>query len=105
LIGNVWEAAVAVPTASREPIRLRRAIGLTGTEWMAVKALLSKSLIGDPIAAITAAKRITERLNEHSEHEHLWRGEVMPGMGLVFSRSRQGIEERYLIDTALLLDL
>jgi hypothetical protein len=29
----------------------------------------------------------------------------MPGIGLVFSRSRQGINERYLIDAALLFGL
>jgi hypothetical protein len=29
-------------------------------------------------------------------------GEVIAGVGLVFSRNRQGIGERYLIDTALL---
>jgi site-specific DNA recombinase len=99
LSGNLWEATVAVPTALLEPTQLRWA------EWMAVKSLLSKALLGNPIAAMEAAHRIAERLNEHSEQERLWRGEVMPGEGLVFSRTRQGVSERYLIDAALLLGL
>jgi hypothetical protein len=36
-----------------------------------------------------------------SGHECLWKSEVMPGVGLVFSRTGHGIDERYLIDAAL----
>jgi len=36
------------------------------------------------------------------EHERNWLGEVISGEGLVLSRSRQGVDERRLIDAALL---
>ena len=77
-------------------------VGLTDTEWAAVEPLLSTALLADPNAAMEAAHRIAERLNEQSEQERLWHGEVIAGVGLVFSRNRQGIGERYLIDAALL---
>jgi len=77
-------------------------IAATDTEWAAVEPLLSTAMLGNPNAAIEAAHRIAERLNEHSEQERLWHGEVIAGVGLVFSRNRQGIGERYLIDAALL---
>jgi hypothetical protein len=80
-------------------------IGLADIELAAVKSLLSKALIDDPTAAIDAAQCIAERLNEHSEDERLWHGEVMPGVGLVFRRPRQGVTERHLIDSATLLRL
>jgi hypothetical protein len=99
LSGNLCDANASVPAAVHEPT------GLRGAEWMAIKPLLSRALIGDPSAAMEAAHRIAERLNKHSGHESLWRGEVMPGAGLIFSRSRQGMDERYLIDSALLLDM
>jgi hypothetical protein len=72
---------------------------------MAIKPLLSRALLGDPNAATEAAHRIAKRLNEHSGHEPLWQGEVMPGEGLVFSRRHKGFEERHLIDAALLRHL
>ena len=81
LSGNLWEATVPVPAAAHEPA------GLRGAEWRAIKPLLSRALIGDPSAAIEAAGRIAQRLNEHSGHEPLCRGGVMPGEGLVFSRA------------------
>jgi hypothetical protein len=109
-------SAVAAPvralSSSRKPKSLQyqqstvdNEVGLTDPEWAAVKPLLSTALLADPNAAIEAVHRIVERLNEQSEHEPLWHGEVMPGEGLVFSRTRQGINERYLIDAATLLRL
>jgi hypothetical protein len=59
-------------------------------------------LLSNPNAAFEAAHRIAERHNEQSEQERLWHGEVIAGVGLVFSRHRQGISKRYLIDAALL---
>jgi hypothetical protein len=84
---------------------VRNQIGLTDTEWAAVEPALSMMLLANPNAAIEAVHRITERLNEQSEHEYLWQGDVVPGEGLVFSRNRQGVEERFLIDAALLMRL
>jgi len=40
---------------------------------------LSPALLGNPNAAIEAAHRIAERLNEQSEQERLWHGEVIAG--------------------------
>jgi DNA gyrase subunit B len=72
-------------------------------EQAAVAGALSASLLADPNRAIEAAHAIAERLNRLApEHERSWRGEVIAGEGLVLSRARQGIDERRLIDAALL---
>jgi DNA gyrase subunit B len=72
-------------------------------EQAAIAGALSAALLADPNRAIEAAHATAERLNRlATEHERNWRGEVIAGEGLVLSRSRQGIEERYLIDAALL---
>jgi DNA gyrase subunit B len=78
-------------------------------EQAAIAGALSAALLADPNLAIAAAHRIAERLNLlASEHERLWRGEVIAGAdglglgGLVLSRTRQGVAERHLIDAALL---
>jgi len=53
--------------------------------------------------AIEAAHTTAERLNRLApEHERNWQGEVIAGEGLVFRRTRQGVDERRLIDAALL---
>jgi len=72
-------------------------------EQAAIAGALSASLLGDPNPAIEAAHATAERLNRLApEHERNWRGEVIAGEGLVLSRARQGIDERRLIDAALL---
>jgi len=72
-------------------------------EQAAIAGALSAALLADPNRAIEAAHATAERLNRLAvEHERNWRGEVIAGEGLVLSRSRQGIDERYLIDAALL---
>jgi DNA gyrase subunit B len=64
---------------------------------------LSASLLADPNRAIEAAHTTAERLNRLAvEHERNWHGEVIAGEGLVFRRTRQGVDERHLIDAALL---
>jgi len=53
--------------------------------------------IAGPSAAFEAAYSVAKPLSELSENDRLWHGKVVPGEGLVFSRNRQGANERYLI--------
>jgi DNA gyrase subunit B len=72
-------------------------------EQAAIAGALAAGILADPNRAIEAAHRTAERLNRlAAEHERLWQGEVIAGEGLVLSRPRQGVEERHLIDAALL---
>jgi DNA gyrase subunit B len=72
-------------------------------EQTAIAGALSAELLGVPDLALEAVCRVAERLNLLAlEHERLWQGEVRAGEGLVLSRTRQGVGERYLIDAALL---
>jgi DNA gyrase subunit B len=72
-------------------------------EQAAIAGALSAELLGAPDLALEAVCRVAERLNRLAiEHERLWQGEVTAGEGLVLSRTRQGVGERYLIDAALL---
>ncbi|HEY3911081.1 MAG TPA: DNA topoisomerase (ATP-hydrolyzing) subunit B [Stellaceae bacterium] len=72
-------------------------------EQAAIAGALSPSLLADPNRAIEAVHRTAERLNRLApEHERSWQGSVIAGEGLVLRRSRQGVEERRLIDAALL---
>ncbi|HEY1301372.1 MAG TPA: DNA topoisomerase (ATP-hydrolyzing) subunit B [Stellaceae bacterium] len=72
-------------------------------EQAAIAGALSPGLLADPNRAIEAAHRTAERLNRLApEHERNWQGSVIAGEGLVFSRTRQGVEERRLIDAAVL---
>jgi DNA gyrase subunit B len=76
-------------------------------EQAAIAGALSAALLADPGRAIAAAQAIAERLNRLAhEHERNWQGEIVAGpsgvAGLVLSRNRQGVEERRLIDAALL---
>jgi DNA gyrase subunit B len=72
-------------------------------EQAAIAGALSPSLLADPNRAIEAAHATAERLNRLApEHERNWQGEVIAGEGLVLSRTHQGIDERRLIDAALL---
>jgi DNA gyrase subunit B len=72
-------------------------------EQAAIAGALSAALLADPNRAIGAAHATAERLNRLApEHERNWQGEVIAGEGLVLSRTRQGIDERRLIDAALL---
>jgi len=72
-------------------------------EQAAIAGALSAGLLADPNRAIEAADATAERLNRLAlEHERSWQGEVIAGEGLVMSRARQGLDERRLIDAALL---
>jgi DNA gyrase subunit B len=72
-------------------------------EQAAIAGALSAALLADPNRAIEAAHLTAERLNHLApEHERTWHGEVIAGEGLVLSRTHQGIDERRLIDAALL---
>ena len=72
-------------------------------EQAAIAGALSPSILSDPNRAIEAAHRTAERLNQIGDPEAgPWRGEIIAGEGLVFTRTRQGIDERRLIDAALL---
>src|SRR5262245_7878071 len=81
--------------------------GKTGSsevvEQAAIAGALSAAMLADPNRAIAAAHATAERLNRLApEHERSWQGEVIAGEGLVLSRARQGLDERRLIDAALL---
>jgi DNA gyrase subunit B len=72
-------------------------------EQAAIAGALSTALLADPDRAIEAAGRTAERLNLLApEHERLWQGDAIAAEGLVLSRTRQGVDERHLIDAALL---
>src|SRR5262249_32862044 len=72
-------------------------------EQAAIAGALSPSLLAEPERASAAVVAIAGRLNALApEHERSWQGEVIEGTGLVLSRSRQGVDERHLIDAALL---
>jgi DNA gyrase subunit B len=76
-------------------------------EQAAIAGALSAGLLADSERASAAVHATAERLNHlAAEHERNWHGEVVAGPsgpgGLVLSRSRQGVEERRLIDAAVL---
>jgi DNA gyrase subunit B len=73
-------------------------------EQAAIAGALAGGILADPNRAIEMAHRTAERLNrlEPAGPDGGWRGEVIAGEGLVFSRNRQGVGERRLIDAALL---
>jgi DNA gyrase subunit B len=72
-------------------------------EQAAIAGALAPSLLDHAERANAAARATAERLNALApEHERSWQGEVIAGEGLVLSRNRQGIDERRLIDAALL---
>ena len=76
-------------------------------EQAAIAGVLTPDLLADEAVAHDAAHRIAERLNRLApEVERNWRGEIVTGSsgvdGLVLARTRQGVEERRLIEAALL---
>ena len=75
-------------------------------EQAAIAGALAAGLPADPTRAIEMARRTAERLNRLGDGpdrpDGRWQGEVIAGEGLVFSRNRQGVGERRLIDAALL---
>jgi DNA gyrase subunit B len=72
-------------------------------EQAAIAGALAAGILADPNRAIEAARRTAERLNLVPESAVApWQGNVIAGEGLVFSRTRQGLDERHLIDAALL---
>ena len=73
-------------------------------EQAALAGALAAGILVDPNRAIEMAHRTAERLNrlEGDGPDGRWQGEVIAGEGLVFSRTRQGVGERRLIDAALL---
>jgi DNA gyrase subunit B len=72
-------------------------------EQAAIAGALAAGLDGDPNRAIEAARRTAERLNTIGDGaEGLWVSEVNARGGLIFSRNRQGVEERRLIEWSLL---
>src|SRR5579864_1539004 len=81
---------------------------LAVVEQAAIAGALAGGLLADPNRAIEAAHRTAERLNRLVDGPNgegpdgRWQGEVIAGEGLVFSRTRQGVGERRLIDAALL---
>ncbi len=76
-------------------------------EQAAIAGALSAELLADPAIAREAAQRVAARLNlSGAEAERNWRGELVTGAagveGIVLARLRQGLEERRLIEAALL---
>jgi DNA gyrase subunit B len=72
-------------------------------EQAAIAGALAAGLDGDPNRAIAAAHRIAERLNRFvAGLDGRWQGEVDARGGLVLSRTRQGVNERRLIEWGLL---
>ncbi len=74
-------------------------------EQAALAGALAAGILVDPNRAIEMAHRTADRLNRLADGggpDAQWQGEVIAGEGLVFSRTRQGVGERRLIDAALL---
>src|SRR5205823_5237920 len=72
-------------------------------EQAAIAGALAAGLDGDPNRAIAAAHNTAERLNRLIDGpDGHWQGAVDARGGLVFSRNRQGVDERRLIEWALL---
>ncbi|MBV8119728.1 MAG: DNA topoisomerase (ATP-hydrolyzing) subunit B [Alphaproteobacteria bacterium] len=76
-------------------------------EQAAIAGALSAGLLIDEAQARDAARRTAARLNLLApESERNWHGELVTGSsgieGLVLARSRQGVDERRLIEAALL---
>jgi DNA gyrase subunit B len=72
-------------------------------EQAAIAGALAAGLFNDPNRAIEATHRIAERLNRLADGaEGQWQGEFNAKDGLVFSRTRQGVGERRVIDRLLL---
>ena len=76
-------------------------------EQAAIARALSADLLADPARALEAARRTAARLNLLApETERNWQGEIVTGSagveGLVLARTRQGVDERRLIEAALL---
>ena len=72
-------------------------------EQAAIAGALAAGLDGDPNRAIDAAHRAAARLNMIAAGpEGPWQSEVNARGGLIFSRNRQGVDERRLIEWALL---
>ncbi|HEV8679071.1 MAG TPA: DNA gyrase subunit B, partial [Stellaceae bacterium] len=88
-----------------QPLALK-AGNLDVVEQAAIAGGLAAGLPADPTRAVEIARRTAERLNRLGDGEGgpsaAWQGEVIAGEGLVFSRTRQGVGERRLIDAALL---
>ena len=76
-------------------------------EQAAIAGALAGGILADPNRAIAAAHQTAERLNVLIDGpDGQWRGDLIAGpgdqRGLVLSRSVQGVDERRLIDAALL---
>jgi integrase len=93
------ECGHAEPLLHLDPASDQRRIFNGVLRHAAITGALSTTMLCDPGRAIKAAHRTAELLNLlDPEGERLWRGEFVAGEGLVFTRTRQGIAERYLID-------
>src|SRR4051812_43932417 len=72
-------------------------------EQAAIAGALAAGLDGDPNRAIEAARRTAERLDIiGNSADGRWQSEVNARGGLIFSRNRQGVDERRLIEWSLL---
>jgi DNA gyrase subunit B len=72
-------------------------------EQAAIAGALAAGLDGDPNRAIDAGHHTADRLNMIADGpDGTWQSEVNARSGLIFSRNRQGVEERRLVEWALL---
>jgi len=79
-----------------------KAGNLNVVEQAAIAGALAAGIVADPTRAIEAAHRTAIASTAWRGAGGQWRGEVIAGEGLVFSRTRQGVDERRLIDAAML---
>jgi DNA gyrase subunit B len=67
------------------------------------QAAIAGALAADPTRAAAAAAQAAERLNRLSEpQDGLWQGEANATSDMIFSRTRQGVGERRLLEAAIL---
>jgi DNA gyrase subunit B len=72
-------------------------------EQAAIAALLNPGLLEDKDKARDAVRSLAARLDRLApEVERGWAGELVPGEGLVLTRTRHGVGERRVLDGALL---
>jgi DNA gyrase subunit B len=81
----------------------RKSGSLRVVEQMAIEGVLDPALPRDPARAAEAGARVAARLDALSpEGERGWRGTPVEGEGWIFERTVFGVQERHLVDAALL---
>ncbi|MBT3238426.1 MAG: DNA topoisomerase (ATP-hydrolyzing) subunit B [Rhodospirillaceae bacterium] len=83
--------------------RLSRHVPMTITEQAAILGALNPDILSDDKHAADVAEYAAKRLDAlETEAERGWHGSVLDDGGLEFARTLRGVEERHVIDAALI---